>query len=99
MGAEKELNTLQDRLAEHIVEFHNHREDFERHVEEVNDRWEHLIQLTESNTRAIHDLAEATRGLVEAWRTGSNIGRFLKWLSSFAILAAIAAWFVENFKG
>ena len=104
MPENADLIILQRKLDTHI-------EEFVRHCEEEERRWEHLLQITESNAQAnketaeaVRNLTEATRGLLDAWqalggavRVGAAVGNFLKWLSGFAVLGAIIAWFVTTF--
>lgn len=46
----------------------------------------------ENNSRAISELTEATKGLVESWRAVSVLQRFLTWATQFAVIGTAAAW-------
>ena len=87
---EERLILLQERLEGHITEFKDHE------LEERN-RWDQLIDITEANAKAVGDLTEATKGVVEVWQTSTNLGRFVKWLSGFAVVVTIATWWVKTF--
>ncbi len=89
MPGDKDIILLQRRLDDHIEQFNSH-------VAEENDRWAHLIDVTERNTESITKLAKSTEGLVDAWVTTNNVGRFIKWISGFAFLGAIGAWLVQH---
>jgi hypothetical protein len=96
MPGDKDVILLQRRLDDHINEFH-------AHVASENERWDHLIDVTERNTESITKLAKSTEGLVDIYRTGNSViragvtmGRFVKWLSSFAVIGYIISWAVEH---
>lgn len=96
-NTEKDLLLLQAKLDTHIEEFNKHREE-----EEL--RWDHLITITEQNTICVRELTESTRGVVEAWqaadgtvKTFSAFGRFMRWLSSLGILGAGILWLWNHF--
>lgn len=97
---------LQQKLDDHIEEFHEHCESEEK-------RWEHLIVAQERNTKSIEDLTrstqeltESTRDIVLAWnaangtvKTMSVLGKFVKWLSGFAFVGAFITWLFKQFPG
>ena len=88
-----DLTLLQNKLDEHIDEYHRHRQ-------EEDERWDHLIVAQERNTQSIKELTEASRGLISAWTAANGavtvlatVGRFLKWLGGFAIIIALYDYF------
>ena len=95
---------LQQKLDGHIEEFHEHCESEEK-------RWEHLIVAQERNTKSIEDLTrstqeltESTRDIVLAWnaangtvKTMAVLGKFVKWLSGFAVVGVIASYISKLF--
>tara|TARA_R110000803_G_scaffold16073_5_gene44197 strand:+ start:3154 stop:3441 length:288 start_codon:yes stop_codon:yes gene_type:complete len=84
-SVEKLMQVLSDRLECHIKECNTRELD-------VDDRLDKLIQAQELNATNIAKLTEATNGVVEAWTVANGLSKFLKWLSSFAIIGGIAAW-------
>jgi len=96
---------LQQKLDNHIEEFHEHCKS-----EDV--RWDRFIATQESNTESIKqlvtsnkELSESTRDIVAVWqaadgtiKTMSAVGKFVKWLSGFTILGVAIKWFIEHFK-
>lgn len=102
---------LQQRVENHIEEFHEHRKEYQAYREEEAERWDHLLtsqaenaKAQAENTKAIHELAESSRDLLNAWEaaTGtvkvlSAFGKFIKWLSGFAFIGAFFAWLVQHF--
>jgi len=100
---ENRVLTLEQKLDSHIVEF-------QHHVKDEDERWDHLVSLQEENSKAIgelsgsiRDLSGSTKEVIEAWnaasgaiKVGSAIGRFSKWLASVAILGAAFAWLLEK---
>ena len=95
---------LQQKLDDHIDDFHRHCEDEEK-------RWDHLIVAQERNTKSIEELTtstkaltESTRDIVAAWnaangtvKTMSALSKFIKWLSGFAFVGIFFAWLVDKF--
>ncbi len=89
----------------------DHMQEFDRHREEEDARWEHLLELTEKNTqistanaKSIENLASSTHDMVEAWnntngalKVGAAVGNFLKWLSGFAVIGWMFTWALEHF--
>ena len=55
-------------------------------------RAEKLTEALENNSKAIADLTEATKGLVESWRAVSVLQRFLTWATQFSVIGAAVAW-------
>jgi len=81
------IDELDKKLTQHL-------ETFERHEEAENLKHRELIVAQQLNTEALNNLASSTAGLVEAWdaaegavKVGAAIGRFVKWMAGFAIIA------------
>ena len=97
---------LQQKLDDHI-------EDYKKHCEDEEKRWDHLIVAQERNTQCIKELTQSTkeltdstRDIVSAWnaangtvKTMSALGRFIKWLSGFAFIGAFLTWLFKQFPG
>lgn len=93
-----QLMLLQQKLEEHIDEY-------KQHCEDEDGRWEHLIAAQERNTQSIDSLIESTRDLVAVWqaadgtmKTMSVAGRFVKWLSGFAVLGVAFKWIADHLR-
>lgn len=82
---EKEMAILTQRFEEHLIEC-------AQKDAAVDARLDKLIEAQEMNASNIAHLTEATNGVVEAWTVANGLSKFLKWLSSFAILGGIIAW-------
>ena len=83
----------------------NHIDDYKKHCEDEEKRWDHLIVAQERNTQSIKELTEATRDIVNIWqaadgtmKTMSAVGNFVKWLSGFAVVGVAIKWVFEHFK-
>lgn len=79
--------------------------EFTVHRDQEESRWSHLIQLTEMNQQTaqqnaenIAELTRATQGVIETWNTANSLGKFFKWLGSFAVLAAALAWVKDHWS-
>lgn len=88
----EEIKLLQQKLDAHIDEYR-------MHVEEENNRWDQLITITEKNSDSIHELAISTRDIVDAWKAadgaikvGVTVGKFVKWLTSLAVIGVAITW-------
>ena len=93
-----DMQLLQRKLDNHIEEYQQYRENEER-------RWSNLITTQERNTDSIKELTESTRDLVSVWQSVdgtmkimSVLGRFVKWLSGFAVIGFSFNWVIENIK-
>ena len=96
---------LQQRLDNHIDEFH-------KYCESEDERWDRFISTQESNTASIKELvtsnkelSDSTRDIVSVWqaadgtiKTASTIGKFVKWLSGFTVLGVAIKWIVDHVK-
>lgn len=87
------------------VKLDNHIKEYQRHREEQLKQWKTIIHSQEENTRAISSLNESTKDLINVWRAAegtmsslSAIGRFMKWLSGFAIISVIIGYFTKLFE-
>lgn len=95
---------LQQKLDSHIDEYKQHRDEYKQHCEDEEKRWDHLIIAQERNTESIKELTEATRDIVKVWqaadgtmKTMSVLGKFVKWLSGFAVVGVAIKWVIEYF--
>lgn len=96
---------LQQKLDNHIDEFHEH-------CKSEDQRWDRFISTQESNTASIKELvtsnkelSDSTRDVVAVWqaadgtmKTMSAVGKFVKWLSGFAVVGVAIKWVFEHFK-
>lgn len=85
------MATLTKRLDSHI-EYCTQRDD------NIDARLDKLIGAQELNATNIANLTEATQGVVDAWVVANGLSKFLKWLSSFAIIGASIIWLKDFIK-
>ena len=99
MVGDEELHLLQRRLEHHIGRF-------DEHVAQQDKRWDQLIQSQEDTNKSIKELVicttelhTSTKDVVEAWnaaegavKVGAVVGRFVKWVAGFAVLASALSW-------
>ena len=88
-------SSTEDRIIALQKRLDHHSDEFDRHVKDEEIRWNKLLSVTESNATAIEDLAASTKGVVDAWQTSTNVGRFVKWLSGFAVIGAAYTWWTK----
>ena len=105
MTAEQDRRKSDTQLVLLQQKLDNHIDDYKKHCDDENERWDHLIVAQERNTQSIKELTEATRDIVTIWqaadgtmKTMSAVGKFVKWLSGFAVLGVVANWVIEHFK-
>jgi hypothetical protein len=86
---------LQSTLQEHLQKY-------DLNKLEESARWNHILVAQEQNTDSIKNLITSTEDLLGAWRAangavkvGAAISKFVKWVGSFAVLAAIGAWIID----
>lgn len=89
-STEEKVLMLQQRFDNHLIEV-------DARKKEERERWDRLIKINEANANSINDLTHATKGVVDAWQTSTNLGRFMKWLSGFAVIGAAYAWWLKTF--
>lgn len=103
--SDTQLVLLQQKLDNHIEEFHEH-------CKSEDARWDRFITTQESNTEQIKELvtsnkelSESTRDVVAVWqaadgtiKTFSAIGKFVKWLSGFAVVGVAIKWIADHVK-
>lgn len=83
----EELLALRKRFESHLDD---HRVDLQEYAErQLKQDLAH-----EEAMKAITELTIATKGLVDAWTTVSQIQKFFKWLSGFAFLGIVISWAV-----
>jgi len=101
--SDTQLILLQNKLDNHIEEFHNH-------CESEDKRWNIFMVNQENNTASIRELvasnkelSDSTRDVVKVWKaadgtikTFSAVGKFVKWLSGFTVLGVAIKWISEN---
>ena len=88
-GLENDMIQLTKRLEQHLLE----------HAQKdatINARLDKLIQAQELNATNIASLTKATNGVVEAWTVANGLSKFLKWLSSLALIGGALIW-LSNF--
>ncbi len=91
MNNQEDIDMLTEKLDEHISVCAKYMLD----QQEINKRQDEAYA---QNMEAIATLTKATQGVVDAWATANNFQKFIKWLSGFAIIGALIAWFVKEIK-
>ena len=81
----QQVKDLEDKLDSHIKAFDEYKLAL-AHTQAVHE------EAYRNNMRAITDLTEATKGLVDAWTAANTFHKFVKWLSSFTVLGVAIAW-------
>lgn len=94
-----QLNQLAVKLDDHIQSFDEYCKKEEQRRNEESENWKQIIEAQKENTKAIGQLTAATAGIIEVYaagqsviKVGSAFGRFVKWLSGFAILGGAVTW-------
>ena len=85
------LEELEEKVAAHV-------EAYTVQVERARRREDALFKATEDNAAAIANLTASTQGLVDGWQAAQAFQRFIKWISSFAIVVAGLAWLSTKFS-
>lgn len=100
-----QLKQLAVKLDDHIQNFDDYREKEEQRRNEENENWKKIIEVQKQNTETIGQLTAATAGVIEVYaagqgviKTGAAFGRFVKWLSGFAILSGAITWVYSLFN-
>lgn len=65
---------------------------FDLHIAETRQKEKEIFAAIEKNNENIDKLAEATQGLVEAWRTLISLQKATKWVAGFAVLIVFFEW-------
>lgn len=87
----EEIIELKARFEHHLE---GHKEDSVKYAErQLKQDLAH-----EKNLEAIAELTKATQGLVDAWTTAGNVQKFIKWVSTFAIIGASLVWLYSIFS-
>jgi hypothetical protein len=94
---ECKVKELKDRFDAHLEDYRNASAAFAANQLELQAAYKH-------NMEAISALTHATSNVVEAWRVAAGLQKFVKWLSSFALVGAAAMWALSKlpsdlFKG
>ena len=83
-------------------QFREDREERKMDREEIRN----LTKATMQNAEAIGQLTAATAGVIEVYnasqgaiKVGTALGRFVKWLSGFAVVGAAAVWVWKHLGG
>lgn len=91
--------TIEQRLEDHISESESHRA-------QNQEMFDKLLDAQNKNTEAIGELTKATAGVIEVYtasqgaiKVGSAVGRFVKWLSSIAIIGVGFKWVWDHLGG
>ena len=84
-SVESQLEKLGDKMDTHLEQYRADRKEFTE--------WRIKMQLAhEQNMAAIKALTEATSVVVNAWTVAAGVQKFIKWVSSFAIVGAAVIW-------
>lgn len=78
--------------------FDDHLKDHENIEKEQLKRDLRQDRAHQQNMEAISELTKATRGVVEAWVFANTFRKFIVWLSGFAFLGGLIAWFTNVFS-
>lgn len=62
---------------------------------ELRERITAIEKMQLENCLAIKRLTESTQGIVDVWSAGRTLQQAAKWLSGFAIIATIVAWWTK----
>lgn len=68
----------------------------DNHLTEYDKRCKRQDEAYDKTMEAINKLTESTQGIVEAWTAANSFQRFIKWVSSFAVVGAVITWFYTN---
>lgn len=91
MSRDQEIEILRRRLDRHIGECRLHTLENEK----IEKR---MLLAQEANTTSIAELTAATKGLVELYTTVNTLQRFGKWISGFAFVGVLLAWWNDLIK-
>ena len=98
MSTEKEIRLLQDKLDSHIKQCEERAAKQNERDMKQDERWEKVIGMNEDNARNIDILITSTAEIIKAWEASSTLGRFVKWLSGFAVLGVIGSWIADHIQ-
>lgn len=79
---EEDLASLTHRFEEYLI-----KRDLKDKAADA--RLDKLLTTQEVNSANIAELTKATKGVVEAWTVANGLSKFVKWLSSFAVVTAV----------
>lgn len=101
MSSEEECALMNQKLTEVETRQRKDNHDLHAHIRELRSDFSDFVEdqmlSTNANTKAIHDLAENTKTLVDAITAGRVVGNFFRWaVPIVAALIAVATWFSEN---
>jgi len=85
MSDSQKTLSLQERVELHIEWCNAKTKEYQARCEMDDARHQQTVD-------AIEKLTATTQGVVDAWVFANTFHRFIKWLSGFAILVAVAAW-------
>ena len=105
MPDDREIVLLQRALESHI-------ETFDAHLVEEGRRWDELVAVHVQTNATVDDLAKAMKshtesmqGLIEAWqaangavKVGTALGKFLTWITKFAVIGTATLWVYSKLK-
>jgi len=86
---DRTLHQLNEHFDSHLADYRSRCADYER-------REVALMSAQEANTKSIAELADATKGLVEAWNAANALQRLVKWTAGFAGAGAILVWVTDR---
>ena len=64
----------------------------EAYMKDADARLDKILLVQEQNAANIVALTKATEGVVEAWVVANGLSKFLKWLSTLAVIGAVVLW-------
>ena len=89
-----------DELCDMIQAVHT---ELKEHIKDEDRTMDKLVKAQEANAKAIADLTKEVSDLLVIYRDftgfikiGAKVGNFFKWVGSFAIVAYIVDYFVDN---
>lgn len=79
-------------------EFENHVKEYNLYRSEEEDKHRQQLEMHTKNMEAIAALTKSTQDVVDDWVFANNFSKFIKWVSTFAVLGAVIKWVAETFK-
>lgn len=97
MDQQEEIIRLRTRLESHIQDYRDHvLEEERRHYQEMQ-KQEAMASNIAQLMKALELQVKATEGLVNGWNALAFFQKFIKWLSGFAFIGVMIAWYNDLF--